>query len=155
MIIGTYINEILLAQQEDSDDPVEFGILINGFIYQVTATYTTFITLTDGDTSTLNEVSAVKELGRLTYLPLYHRISESSEEFYGFSNIAERELFLKVTKVSGVGAKTALNILDKFNEEQLRKVCIDKDLDALKKCKGIGTASARKIIASLIKQLGV
>lgn len=155
MVIGTYINEIYLAQQEDPEDPVEFGIMVSGFIHQVTTTLATFVTLTEGDTETINKIASVKTLNKTTFLPLYHKMSEASEELYGFSHMAERELFLKVTKVNGVGSKTALNILAKYNEKQLKQICIDKDLKALKECKGIGTASARKIIVSLIKQLGV
>jgi len=76
-------------------------------------------------------------------------IREDSRELYGFYDKTEKELFEKITKISGIGAKTAIAILSTFTPEQFFLALSQKDQTALQKVPGIGLKSAARILVEL------
>jgi Holliday junction DNA helicase RuvA len=70
-------------------------------------------------------------------------------ELYGFLQKEERELFLKLTTLSKIGPKTALNILSVFSPEELRSVIFEKKVEELARIPGIGIRRAEKLFLDL------
>lgn len=70
-------------------------------------------------------------------------------ELYGFLEKEERELFLKLQKVNGIGAKLALNILSNIPFEKLTLDIAKGVTTEIEKVKGVGKKTAAKIIVEL------
>lgn len=76
-------------------------------------------------------------------------IREDSNLLYGFQTNQEREVFLQLLKVNGVGAKIALMILSSYSVEQFLAIIQTNNLAALKSVRGIGAKVAGKIMLEL------
>ncbi len=81
------------------------------------------------------------------YTYLHHK--EDSMRLYGFSNIREREIFLELIKVSGIGPKQALRMLSGIGTEELVTALDEGNTDRLSLIPGIGKKTAAKIVLSL------
>lgn len=78
---------------------------------------------------------------------LHHR--EDVMKLYGFASAAERELFLKLMQVNGVGPSLIMRMLSAATERDIRAAVQAGDADALARVRGLGTRSAQKIILAL------
>lgn len=76
-------------------------------------------------------------------------IREDSHQLYGFASKDERELFVLLTSVSGIGPNTARVILSQYNTQELGSILSLGQVDALKAVKGIGLKTAQRIILEL------
>lgn len=81
-------------------------------------------------------------------LPLHHHMTDQGEMLFGFIDMEERAIFRKLISVSGVGGKTAQNILGLGAEAILRAIELDDDV-LLSSVPGIGKKTAQKIIVEL------
>lgn len=79
----------------------------------------------------------------------YHIVREDDEALYGFATQAERELFAKLTLVSGVGPKIALSILSGASMGELSLAIASADARRLSAIKGVGKKTAEKIVIEL------
>jgi holliday junction DNA helicase RuvA len=96
----------------------------------------------------LNTYSAIsnKEKGLLyTYL----HITENAHTFYGFAELREKELFLMLISVSGVGAATARMMLSGMKPEEINRAIIQGNAKLLESIKGIGRKTAERLILEL------
>jgi holliday junction DNA helicase RuvA len=82
-------------------------------------------------------------------LYIYHKQREDAQELYGFENLEERDLFVKLISVSGVGPKSALNVMSIASIQDLKEAIVSGDADIFKKVSGIGTKTAERIIVEL------
>lgn len=80
---------------------------------------------------------------------VYEAIREDTHVLYGFLTKDERELFLLLLSVSGVGANTARVILSAFSAGELKTIIESGDSKTLKGIKGIGAKTAERIIVDL------
>ena len=80
---------------------------------------------------------------------VYEVIREDAHLLFGFAEKIERELFLLLTSVSGVGPNTARMILSSLSSSDLIRVIAEKDEVALTAVKGIGLKTAQRILVDL------
>lgn len=78
-----------------------------------------------------------------------HVVREDDEALYGFATQAERELFAKLTLVSGVGPKIALSILSGASLGELSLAIASADARRISAIKGVGKKTAEKIVIEL------
>lgn len=91
-------------------------------------------------------------------LYIYESIREDAHVLFGFLHKSERELFLQLISVSGVGANTARMMLSSVSVADLQNAIANEDLMVLKNIKGIGAKTAQRIVVDLkdkVKKLGV
>ncbi|MCR5850721.1 MAG: Holliday junction branch migration protein RuvA [Bacteroidaceae bacterium] len=81
-------------------------------------------------------------------------IREDAYQLWGFSTRAERELFLLLTSVSGIGASIARVILSSMTVNELAGIISDGNDKMLKTVKGIGPKVAQRIIVELRDKIG-
>lgn len=80
--------------------------------------------------------------------------SNSFFSIYGFATENERQLFLQLVSVSGVGHNTAQLILSSFEPDYLVRVIASGDAATIMKVKGIGGKTAQRIIIDLKDKIG-
>ncbi|SFQ02626.1 Holliday junction branch migration protein RuvA [Parafilimonas terrae] len=100
----------------------------------------------------LNTYSAIanKESGKLfTYL----HITENAHTLYGFNDVEEKELFLQLISVSGVGASTARMMLSGLKPEEIIRSIANANTKQLESIKGIGKKTAERIVLELKDKL--
>src|SRR5439155_1723263 len=82
-------------------------------------------------------------------------VREDAHILYGFATAVERDLFrLLVHSVSGIGPKTALNILSGMNAVTFRGAVANGDVKALSQISGVGKKTAERIVVELRDKIG-
>jgi Holliday junction DNA helicase RuvA len=120
---------------------------------QVTEISTNTVTVETGGIG--YELNATADLlcsvrsGETAMIYTYLQVKEDSHTLYGFSDVAERALFLQlINNVSGVGAKSALTLLS-IGADTLRNAISKEDVSAISSAKGISRKTAEKVILEL------
>lgn len=93
------------------------------------------------------------ELGNEVILLTHFVVREDAQTLYGFSTDAERELFRKLIKVSGVGAKMAITILSGSSVDGFVQSVQDNDVAGLTRLPGIGKKTAERLIVEMRDKL--
>ncbi len=93
----------------------------------------------------------VKDGGGEAYT--YLAVREDGVSLYGFDSLAEKNMFLKLISVSGVGPKMGITVLSSASLNDLALYIASSDVKSLSKIKGLGKKTAERIIVELREEL--
>lgn len=96
-----------------------------------------------------NTFSTLPSIGETIKIWSYLQVREDGMALFGFSSKEERDLFLKLITISGVGPKIAIGILSGMKISELIMAIIRQDVALLSKIKGLGKKSAERICLEL------
>ena len=103
----------------------------------------------------LSSYNKLPQPGQRVRLLTHLVVREDSHSLYGFMSEQERELFrLLVNTVSGIGPRTALNVLSGINVQAFRGAVASGDLKALSQISGVGKKTAERIVVELRDKIG-
>ncbi len=92
--------------------------------------------------------------GDETFVYVYTSVREDAITLYGFGEMDEKELFLLLNTVSGVGPKLALGILSGISVPELCEALALKDMDRLTGLSGVGRKTAQRLCMELQDKVG-
>lgn len=119
--------------------PAQVYIDVNGVGYEVNISLNTY-----------SDIQSL-ESGRLyTHL----QVKEDAHMLFGFSKKEEKEMFLLLTSVSGVGAATARMMLSSLKSEEVRMAIVTANLKLIEAVKGIGKKTAERLVLELKDKVG-
>tara|TARA_Y100001970_G_scaffold206627_1_gene251628 strand:- start:77 stop:673 length:597 start_codon:yes stop_codon:yes gene_type:complete len=98
---------------------------------------------------TSNTYDKLGDVGNNAYVKTYMQVSENNQALFGFIDNIEYDLFVLLISVSGIGPKTALNILSSVSPEEFKRRLISSEVEMLSSLPGIGPKTARRIIVEL------
>jgi len=96
----------------------------------------------------LNTYSILKDVPSCKLFTYLH-IKEDSHTLYGFSEKAEKELFVILIGVSGIGPSTAIMMLSSLSVREIQEAIALEDVATIKSIKGIGNKTAERVIVEL------
>lgn len=88
-------------------------------------------------------------IGDLVKVHTYYRVREDDVSIYGFNTLEELKMFELLLGVSGVGARTALAMLETCSPSEFAMAVVTEDVKVLTEIPGIGPKSAKRIILEL------
>jgi len=100
--------------------------------------------------SALRRATDAREVTLETYL----HVREDALQLYGFADVAERELFVHLLAVSGIGPKVALAVVSSAPPDQLRRAIALGDAARFQVIPGIGKKTAERIVLELKEKIG-
>ena len=133
--------------------PAFVVIEVNGVGYGLNISLNTFSTIQGKDSSPQTSGQLPSDRGASVRLWVYEAIREDAYVLFGFATKKEREMFLLLITVSGVGANTARMILSELSVAELCNVIATGNERVLKGVKGIGLRTAQRIIVDLKDKL--
>ena len=92
-------------------------------------------------------------VGSRIELFVHTHVREDALDLYGFASRAEKELFLTLLTVNGIGPKGAMNFLSKAETEQLVQAILEEDKATLVQIPGIGKKTAERVVLELADPL--
>jgi len=107
---------------------------VNGIGYEVNISLNTW-----------SEIQNLSEGKLFTYL----QVKEDSHTLYGFFDILEKEMFVMLIGVSGVGAATARMMLSSMKPDEISKAILQNNAKLLESVKGIGRKTAERLVLEL------
>ena len=119
--------------------PSQVILDINGVGYHASIPLSTYLELGD-----INDAAE---------LHIYTHVTDSSLALYGFFSEMERDLFLKLISISGIGPKIALNILSGIESSDLEDAIRKSDVARISLIPGIGKKTAMRIAMELQEKL--
>ncbi|HEX9651669.1 MAG TPA: Holliday junction branch migration protein RuvA [Cyclobacteriaceae bacterium] len=96
----------------------------------------------------LNTFSFIKEKKEGKILTYLH-IKEDAHILFGFATESERQIFLNLISISGVGPGTGLMVMSSLSPEEVRRAIVHEDVKTIQSIKGIGGKTAQRIILEL------
>ncbi len=117
----------------------ELVLNVSGVGYQLLCTQTT--------------LSRAPQKGEFTRVYTYLSVRQDGVDLFGFESREERSMFFNLTAVSGIGPKTALNILSALPLKDLTLAILTEDVAALSRAPGIGKKTAQRLTLELKDRL--
>ena len=99
--------------------------------------------------------SAAAKRGDEITVETYLHVREDALQLYGFADTAERELFVQLLAVNGIGPKVALAIVSGSRPEELRRAIVREDVARFQAIPGIGKKTAERIVLELKEKIGI
>jgi Holliday junction DNA helicase RuvA len=119
--------------------PAQVIVDVNGVGYELQISLNTYSHISDRENGSL-----------FTYL----HITENAQTLFGFFEQAEKDLFLQLISVSGVGAATARMMLSGMKPDEIAKAILQGNARLLESIKGIGRKTAERLILELKEKMG-
>lgn len=119
-------------------DPTFVIIEVGGVGYQIKISLNTYAGLVEGE--------------RCKLFTLLH-IKEDAHTLYGFSEMSEKNIFLHLISISGVGPNTGLMILSSLSVSEIQQAIVREDVRTIQGIKGIGAKTAQRLILELKDKL--
>lgn len=120
-------------------NPAQVNIDVNGLGYEVNISLNTYAQIQH------------KEEGQLyTYL----QVKEDGHTLFGFFDKSEKELFVQLISVSGIGAATARMMLSHMKPEEITRAILQGNVKLLESIKGIGKKTAERLALELRDKVG-
>ena len=101
--------------------------------------------------NTLDSLKTGADVKLFTYLQL----REDGLTLFGFATVEEKEVFLKLISVSGIGPKVALSVLSGLKMSDLSSAIVTGDMAVLTSVKGLGKKTAERIVLELKDKVDV
>lgn len=101
----------------------------------------------------INTYSKIAELSNCL-LYIYEAIREDAHQLYGFLEKDERQMFLHLISVSGIGANTARVMLSSLTPVEIKNAILQNNVVLIKSIKGIGAKTAERLIIDLRDKVG-
>jgi Holliday junction DNA helicase RuvA len=119
--------------------PGEIVVVVNGVGYQILIP--------------LNVFYGLPEIGGRVSLQVYTHVREDALQLFGFQDIAEKQIFMLLTAVSGIGPKLAINILSGIPAHDLARALKEGNQVRLVGIPGVGKKLAERMIVELKDKL--
>ena len=119
--------------------PTQVYIDCNGVGFQVNITLYTY-----------SDIELLEKAKLFTYL----HVREDLQVLYGFSTEQEKDMFVLLISVSGVGPNTARLILSSMTTNELAHAIINEEVSLIQTVKGIGPKSAKRLVLELKDKMG-
>jgi Holliday junction DNA helicase RuvA len=87
--------------------------------------------------------------GKQVEVFVHTHVREDALDLYGFASRTEKEIFLTLLSVNGIGPKGAMGILSKVDPGTLIQAILDGDKDTLVKIQGVGKKTAERVVLEL------
>lgn len=101
-----------------------------------------------------NTLNTLPDVGEVATIFTYLHVREDAFSLFGFSSKEEKSLFLELITVSGIGAKSAIQLLSGTSLNGLITAIITGDVKVISAIKGIGKKTAERIVLELKGKLG-
>jgi len=118
--------------------PAQVIVDVNGVGYELQISLNTYTAIANSNSGQL-----------ATYL----HITENGQTLFGFYDVKEKDLFLHLISVSGVGASTARMMLSGMKPDEIIKAIVQGNVKQLESIKGIGKKTAERLILELKEKL--
>lgn len=115
-------------------DPTRVIIDVGGIGYEMKISLTTY--------------SQIKDKEQLL-IQTYLHIKEDAHTLFGFYEVSEKELFMDLLSINGVGPSTALMILSSLDAKELQAAIAYENVKVIQAVKGIGAKTAQRIVLEL------
>lgn len=119
--------------------PAQVYVDVNGVGYEVNISLNTY-----------SDIVSLEKGKLFTHL----QVKEDGHVLYGFSERQEKEMFLLLTSVSGVGAATARMMLSSLKSDEVRIAIVTGNIKLLESVKGIGKKTAERLVLELKDKVG-
>ena len=96
-----------------------------------------------------SQVLSQARVGKAISLATYLLVREDDLTLFGFADAGEREVFESLKKVSGVGPKTAMQMISTLGANEVRRAISEQDAKALTKTPGVGAKVAQRVVLEL------
>jgi len=130
-----YLTGTLLSKQATA-----VIIDVSGVGYEVSIPISTFYEL--------------EELGSRVQLRIYTHVREDALQLYGFKTARERELFMRLISVSGIGPKLGITLLSGMSAEEMIGAIRNNNLARLTLIPGVGRKTAERLVVELRDKIG-
>ena len=115
-------------------NPAQVYVDVNGVGYELNISLNTY-----------TDIQHVEQGKLYTYL----QIKEDGHTLYGFFDKGEKEIFIQLISVSGVGAATARMMLSHLKPDEVSKAIVQNNVKLLESVKGIGKKTAERLVLEL------
>ena len=96
-------------------------------------------------------LNTFSEIGDKENVKIYTKfiVREDAQLLYGFANTIERDMFVHLISVSGIGPNTAMIMLSSLIPEEIASAIQNEDVSTIQSIKGIGAKTAQRVIVDL------